>query len=1856
MAEPNDPVTFAVPGHAAATRGPAGALSLPAGLRAGRLAGGVRVAVSRDASLTRLEAVPGSDVVVVSIDGGPDLVLHPHTARELLNAQQAPAGPSRGDHRGDVVVTPTLRWPAADTGEGATRSRLGDVLGGVLLKAVHVVREVVPDLVKDQIKGTAASGVAQVFAKKVDGQVTEGLYALRSDVLDLTGRTPVAPASAGAGTSLVFVHGTFSSTGGGFGRLWTESPGQMAKVFATYDQRVYGLDHATLCQSPIFNALTLARALPRSARLHLVTHSRGGLVAEVLGLACARRALDAGALEAFTPEQRDELAELVALVTANDLHVDRIVRVGAPIRGTLLASKRLDAYLSVLKWAMELAGWAIAAEVVDFLGAVAQERLNPDTLPGLAAQVPRSPLVQWLHADPTPIPGELRVVSGDVQGDSVLTWLKTLMADSFYWTDNDVVVQTRSMYGGARREKTAAFALDRGGKVLHTRYFARDRFAGPIFDAMLEAQPAAFRTIGPLSWAGTDSSGDRGRRPVPDGPRPLAVIVPGFGASRLAFGDELVWPAAMAAKTLERLAVGEAHAALTADAFVGDGFDELEARLAATHEVRRFPYDWRLSLLIEAARLARTLDAAIMACAPHPVRVVTHGSGALLLRAVQLEHPSTWKRLLDHPEARILLLAPPVDGTWLPMQVLSGDETFGGLLTAGAPPFREPDVRHVFGTMPGLLQLQAGLTDPRLGLGDLQTWRALAEQDAACDTQRQPWHALPEQAEQTAWAVPSRDALSAALAFRRALDVESRLAPDHAKKIAIVVGAGVATPDGLHDASPAGDGGPVPVRYAETTRGDGRVAVRRASWPGVTAYVVSADHAALPSLSEGIPAYLELLKGARTERLPRLVETADADVLVPRRVSRTQRPEMPGHPRDVVSIRRRGEDRSPQTRRAIRITVIHGDLMFVADPLMVGHYRSTKLTGTEKVLDRLIGGTMSRSLDLDVYPDRPSSYQIFRNTHVPGGDALRVPRPSAVVVVGLGEEGSLTAADLVMTVRRGVVAWAERVAEDPGAAATFDLAATLLGSGGKGMDVAQVAALLAEAVSEADRQLEKADLPRVGALKIIELYLDRATDAWHALTALAAVVPERYVVAPVIERGAAALRRESGTYYRGVDYDFVSIVTRPSDEGSEIAYTVDSRRARTDVARLVPQLPLLEQLLDASNTDPAPPQLGGTLFNLLVPIELEPFLGNSSDVVLELDKGTAAIPWELLDTASGTRGQASEPWSIRSKIVRKLRVDVAGPLRSTATAEDFVLVIGEPHCDPDRYVRLPGARREAAAVAATFEAAAGPKVVKVIAHDDDEVPGPDSVAVLSALFERQYRIIHIAGHGEPAITGTSDGGVVLSSQGKKKAETFLGPKEFNNIRTVPELVFVNCCHIGAQERLQLLAADSPKRHPYNRPTFAATLAQRLIEIGVKCVIVAGWAVDDHAARTFAETFYGELLAGHRFIDATATARKAAKALGGTTWAAFQCWGDPEWQYQGQTADAQGRTAAAGPARYATPASAEALVVALETLTTRAEFDPSQATAERRSAATSQVTALEHRFAATWGAIGRVAYAFGAVWAALGDRRKAIAWYERAIAANDGSAPVRAVEQLSNLRVRRAWDGVAGIDAARPSAAERARLASATTAMLQEIADLQRQQSLRQTMELSSLVGSAYKRVAMVAARARREAQEREAVTRMRDAYAEAVSLAKDSTEVFYPAWNQLVADALVLVAQGRRARLNRRLVKQYRDLLAVKHATDEDFWSAVAEPELDLVEAVAAGTLADAAGPAIDEFRRLATRVPARGHWSSVYENSRFVLDAYRRPRAGARRRSAATEAERAAALQVLTVLAELAGAPAPKG
>src|SRR5215213_9089072 len=365
-ANASSPITFVVPGQSSRseggrTRGQSSELTGPAILS--RFAGAtvkhsiqLRTTRGGAASISDVvtDAVPGTDVVVLEIAGGPELVLAPETARDLLRAQTQPD--TRAALEGipsDAIRVPLrLQWNGLEDA-GPSRASRG-MFGDVLVSAFHVVT--------DLFKGKAADYTAEKIAQRVDSQVRDGVYALDAKALSPLKEKgePLAqlPASSVGGPALVFLHGTFSTTHGTFHKLWTKHSGHVGRLFDYYQKRVYALDHPTLGKSPVENALTLVEALRPETRLHLVTHSRGGLVAEVLAKVCGDPT-GAANLEPFADAkhkaQRDALERLSELVSERNIRVERVVRVACPSRGTLLASKRLDAYLSVFKWGLELA-------------------------------------------------------------------------------------------------------------------------------------------------------------------------------------------------------------------------------------------------------------------------------------------------------------------------------------------------------------------------------------------------------------------------------------------------------------------------------------------------------------------------------------------------------------------------------------------------------------------------------------------------------------------------------------------------------------------------------------------------------------------------------------------------------------------------------------------------------------------------------------------------------------------------------------------------------------------------------------------------------------------------------------------------------------------------------------------------------------------------------------------------------------------------------------------------------------------------------------------------------------------------------------------------------------------------------------------------------------------------------------------------------------------------------------------------------------------------------------------------------------------------------------------------------------
>jgi len=718
------------------------------------------------------------------------------------------------------------------------------------------------------------------------------------------------------------------------------------------------------------------------------------------------------------------------------------------------------------------------------------------------------------------------------------------------------------------------------------------------------------------------------------------------------------------------------------------------------------------------------------------VRIIAHSMGGLVARALELKSPATWSRMMEHPEARVLMLGTPNGGSWAPMQVLSGDDNFGNTLIAFGAPFQDHSARQMMAQFPGFLQLQAGLLDEASGLKRKETWLQLANDDLERVRQYNWWHTDERQLIPYRWGVPEQAVLDQAVALRQKFDAQLRdWLPKFKDRLLLVVGRAPFTPEGFE----VGDEGLTYLNAVGT--GDGRVALKSALLPGVKTWQLDSVHGKLPEAAEAFDAYLDLLQSGTTSRLPPHLETtrssatAAAEKVAYTRIRLARQPmgvSVPGNEDAVTQLPAPPASIESATDLVpLEITVLNGDLRFVRGPLLVGHYRSSVLVGSEYVVNQLIGGTMEQSLAMGQYPNEPKTHQLFVN-RVGGSNGLDpMPRPEAVVVVGLGEEGKLDAACLVASVTRGVLAFAQRRMEHPdGPPPHFELAATLLGSGGVGIGPGQAAQLIAQGVREANLAIrdnnrrrdfmleqrrhsanpsgmvDEPAWPFVSRLHLVERYLDRAAEAWRALRVHGDESSSDFKVGDSVETGAGALRRTLEGGYRGSNYDLISAVSSEDAAGEKkILYTIDTKRARSEVRAQSTQLRLVRDLVGRASTDQeSDAQIGSTLFRLLVPLELEAFLGGSSETRLELDRGTAGIPWEMLDTGSGSVVGAgggnggSLPWAIRTRLLRRLRVDEFRQRVADAGTDAHVLVIGEPRTDPI-YPRLPGARREAAAVA-----------------------------------------------------------------------------------------------------------------------------------------------------------------------------------------------------------------------------------------------------------------------------------------------------------------------------------------------------------------------------------------------------------------------------------------------------------------------------------------------------------------------------------------------------------------------------
>ena len=372
-------------------------------------------------------------------------------------------------------------------------------------------------------------------------------------------------------------------------------------------------------------------------------------------------------------------------------------------------------------------------------------------------------------------------------------------------------------------------------------------------------------------------------------------------------------------------------------------------------------------------------------------------------------------------------------------------------------------------------------------------------------------------------------------------------------------------------------------------------------------------------------------------------------------------------------------------------------------------------------------------------------------------------------------------------------------------------------------------------------------------------------------------------------------------------------------------------------------------------------------------------------MILQVDDETADLPWEMLvDRRAG-----GLPFICESGLVRQFRLPPSR-VHAVASIAAGALVIGDP---PSALPSLPGAGSEAEAVGQVLTSA-GTATTTIIGSTAGGERGSLDIDITRALNSSDHRVLHIAAHGLYRRTGdTTVGGVVIGEN------AFVTADLLANLTTVPEIVFLNCCHLG-QIGPGAEGAFDPIEHRHQ----ASSLARVLMVAGVRALVVAGWAVDDGRAAAFAVQFWSALAAGQMFGDAVSDARRTIfEQSRDNTWAAYQCYGDPGWRLRQVTDSSDTARPVVNLRAWAARRSLELEAKAADLVDAR-DFR-------------AELEQLEFHIERHWPDHGDLLAALAAAHADIGDLERAEALYARAIADPRGRAPVRAIEQGFNLLCR-----------------------------------------------------------------------------------------------------------------------------------------------------------------------------------------------------------------------------------------------
>jgi len=1276
---------------------------------------------------------------------------------------------------------------------------------------------------------------------------------------------------------LLFLHGTGSSTTGSF--LDLKDSEDWKSIVLGYSQNcIIAFQHRSLTCSPLENVFELVKSLPKGIELDLVSHSRGGLVADTLARFCVPDTDSQGfdEYERSVLESNDRVKDLEFIeaiskeIKSKNISIRKIVRVACPANGTTLASSRLNLFLNVtfnlLGVASGQVGNPIFISFKELIMAAVETKDNTDILPGLESMNPKSTFVEVLNFQGTEIKiqAPLYIVGGS--SELSLQWksLVVLVGKFFFMGKNDLVVDTESMYWGTPRVdgKVSAY-IESSGQIDHLKYFNSESTREAIrigLEADGSVVPRKFELVSKIA----ESHKDRGalgiewgcyREDQAKGKRPIAILLPGIMGSNLEVESDLIWInyVRFLKGQLTRLDYMNNSEKVQASSLIATSYRGLGKNLERTYDVVTFEFDWRSPLPVTAKRLNDKITELL--AFNQPIKIIGHSMGGVLVRDFAMYFPDTWKQLNQAPGFRTLFLGSPLGGSYRIPYVLFGKDDLIQLLGKIDIKNSTKGLLSFFTNFPGILNL---LPINRFGKHDF--------------SDREFWIKLRTAFGDQSWPIPDQRFLDEFGKYQAKVLAESEQL-DYSN-VSYIAGQSRKDKFTISDLEIVDD----KLIFKATNAGDESVTwesgIPKAILQSKNYFYANATHGALSTEIKLFAAIDEILIYGKTSKLQNSL------------------PQIRGVEKDFTAVESQVFDLSEENVTntllglgqtgerwmndlPIQVTVTHGNLVYARYPVLAGHFEGDAILNSEYAVDKKLNNELSRLHSLGLYPGGIGTHQIILNrgcskTDFQGG-----------VIVGLGKAGELNSFQLMNTVEKGVARFLTicNPADNYSNEEPLGISVIAIGNSFGGLSTESSIQSIMLGIQKANKSIAttyKGLKKGIEAVEIIELYHDKALAILKSMKNIEANQSREF---NIVFRGSG-MESKIGRQWRIPQENSTDWWTRitvceesgfeirgESPGGKKIKMALATSGASERVEYMPSNTKVLEVLLkQMTHKNQYSPEIAKTMYELLIPLKFKEELKRQNNISWVLDLDTAEFPWEMMQEDID-----AVPLCINSGMVRQLATQNSrGTISRVSTTS--ALVIGDPNLD-GFMGQLPGARREGELVA---------EILRQEKYETQSLIFSEPSDILLKLLTKKYKIIHLAGHGLFNYGEEKNTGMVIGDN------TFLLPGQLAGMSDVPELVFVNCCYLGQMDA-------SEEKGSQNQNRFAANIGTQLIDNGVRAVIVAGWAVDDAAAYDFAKLFYQFMFTGLGFGEATKRARKKIYEDFGkrtNTWGAFQCYGDP----------------------------------------------------------------------------------------------------------------------------------------------------------------------------------------------------------------------------------------------------------------------------------------------------------------------------------------------------------------------------